>query len=540
MKNATAASRWKDLELHRSIYLRRAIDCSSLTIPSLIPESDQNYGYVAEPYSKLKSLYQGVGSRGVSGLGAKLLLSLYPPSQPFFRLVIDRRKVAKQLAEMGDESESALSQLDLALAGMERDVMRKLDELQARPALFEAIKHLIVGGNALLHIGSDSVRMFSLRSFVCHRDPEGNVTELVIREQVSPEYLQIQIPEKDRDKRDPVDVYTHVTMDPEEDRVEWYQEYDGRKLAGSQGFSKMDSNPWLVLRLHRIAGESYGRSLVEEALGDLQSLESLSQAIVEGSLIAAKAIGLVNPNGTTRADVLARAENGSIVAGNAADVEFLQVQKTNDYATALQTMQMIERRLNFVFLNNEAATRDAARVTAEEIRLMATQLEAGLGGTYSVLSHELQLPLIRRVMHLMSVAGDLPPLPSGLIEPVVQTGLEAIGRGNDKARLTNFIQTIGASLGPEALQQYVNPSELIRRFAASDGIDTEGLVKTEQQLQAEQAQQQQVMLEQQLAQGAIQNGATAAAPPSGSAPQDGAGITAPGGAGAAAPAGAAA
>jgi hypothetical protein len=96
-----------------------------------------------------------------------------------------------------------------------------------------------------------------------------------------------------------------------------------------------------------VAGEAFGRGIVEEALGDLQSLESLSQAIVQGSLIAAKAVALVNPNGTTRADAISRAENGAVVAGNAADVEFLQVQKSTDFATALQTMQIIEKRLNF-------------------------------------------------------------------------------------------------------------------------------------------------------------------------------------------------
>ena len=112
----------------------------------------------------------------------------------------------------------------------------------------------------------------------------------------------------------------------------------------------------------------------------------------------------------------------------------------------------------------------------------------------------------------MSSDGALPAMPKGLIEPVVQTGLEAIGRGNDKARLTNFIQTIGASLGPEALLQYVNAPELMRRFAASDGIDTDGLIKSDSDLQNEQAQQQQLMLEEQLAQGAIANGATTATP----------------------------
>ena len=525
MKTVTAASRWKSLEQLRSTPLRRAIDCSKLTIPSCIPESDQNYGSLPQTYNKLPSLYQGAGARGVSNLSSKIGLALYPPNQPFFKLVLDKAKVQQQLAQMGDDASEIISQLDLKLASYERQIMQKLDELQARPAIAEAIRHLVIGGNAMLHVGKDSIRMFGLRSYVVDRDPEGNVRELVIREQVSREFLPITTSNKEEGAEEEFcDVYTHVTMDPDEDRCEWYQEYDGRRLQAQSGFSKMDACPYLILRLHRVAGEAFGRGIVEEALGDLQSLESLSQAIVQGSLIAAKAVALVNPNGTTRADAISRAENGAVVAGNAADVEFLTVAKNSDFATALQTMQMIEKRLNFVFLNNEAATRDASRVTAEEIRLMATQLESGLSGTYSVLAHELQLPLVKRVMHIMGVDGALPAMPKGLIEPVVQTGLEAIGRGNDKARLTNFIQTIGAALGPEALMQYVDASELIRRFAASDGIDTDGLVKTDDDLQNEQAQQQQLMLEEQLAQGAIANGATTATPvPQGPPPQGGAG-----------------
>jgi hypothetical protein len=525
--NDTAQSRWRSLELYRSQYLRRGIDCSGLTIPTLIPESDQNYGN-GQQFNKLPSLYQGAGARGVSSLSAKLLLALYPPSQPFFRLVMDKGQMEQYIQTSGADPNQLMTELDIALSSMERQILQRMDQLQARAALFEAIKHLIVGGNALLYIGDESIRMYGLRSFCVDRDPEGNVTEIVIRENVSHRHLPPGAEvegDEDSDDRDIEDLYTHVTIDPraETNQVEWFQEYDGKRIPGTSGFSKLESSPWIPLRLHRVAGESYGRSLVEEVLGDLQSLESLSKAIVEGSLIAAKAIGLVNPNGTTRADVLARAENGAIVAGNAADVEFLQVQKTNDFATALQTMQLIERRLNFTFLTNEAVQRDAERVTAEEIRLMAEQLEQGLGGVYSILSNELQLPLIRRVMHMMERGGEMPAVPKGLIEPQVTTGLEAIGRGNDKQRLTNFLQVVAASIGPEQFLQFINPSELIRRYAASDGIDINGLVKSEQELQAANAQQQQVQLAQQLTQGAVANGLT-------TPPQPGAGpATAAGG-----------
>lgn len=513
MKN-TARSRWNNLQLHRSIYLQRAIDCSALTIPALIPQSDMNWGWTGEDYNNLRSLYQGAGAVGVSGLSAKLLLALYPPAQPFFRLTIDKAKLEEYMEQNQADPTELQSQLDIALSSMERQLLLKLDSLKARTALFEAIKHLIVGGNALLYVGAEGVRMYGLRSYVVDRDPEGNISEIVVREQVAEEHLppgtEVKAVKNDDDpSRKPFDLYTYVKVDADRDLVEWHQEYDDKKISRTNGFSKLASNPWICLRMQAIAGESYGRSLTENVIGDLQSLESLSQAIVEGSLIAAKAMFLVNPNGMTRADVLARAENGAIVAGNAADVEALQVQKSNDFSTALQTMQIIERRLNFAFLSNEAIQRNAERVTAEEIRVMAESLDSGLAGAYSLLSTEMQLPLIQRVLYLMEQDGEVPPIPEGLISPQITTGLEAIGRGNDKARLTEFLQTISAALGPEQFLSFINPSELIRRFAASDGIDIAGLVKSEQELQAEQAQGQQLQLEQQLAQGAIQNGATA-------------------------------
>lgn len=514
--NSTAQARFDDLSMYRSIYLRRAIDCSQLTIPSLIPESDENYQTGAEPYNRLLSLYQGVGARGVSSISAKLLLALYPPSQPFFRLVIDKAQIENYMEQTGTQQEDLLSQLDVALSSVERQILTRLDKLQTRPALFEAIKHLIVGGNALLYVSPDNVRMWSLRSYVVDRDPEGNVSEIVIKETVSDKYL----PENTKPKEDTAsgkdkanNVYTHVKFDKQQDRVEWHQEYMGKTVRGSQGFSRIDNCPYLCLRLHKIAGESYGRSLCEEAIGDLNSLESLSKAVVEGSLISAKAMFLVNPNGVTRADSLARAENGAIVAGNAADVEALQVGKAADMSVALQTMQLLERRLSFTFLMNESVQRDAERVTAEEIRLMAEQLESGLAGVYSMLSQELQLPLIKRVLFLMEQAGEIPPIPVDLVDPQITTGLEAIGRGNDKQRLTNFLQVTTAALGPEQMMSLINPSELVRRFAASDGIDIAGLVKTEQELQAQQSQQERLALEQQLASNAVSAGAASPPPP---------------------------
>ena len=44
----------------------------------------------------------------------------------------------------------------------------------------------------------------------------------------------------------------------------------------------------------------------------------------------------------------------------------------------------------------------------------------------------------------------------------------------------------------------LNPSDLLERIATSHGIDTEGLLKSQEQLQAEQQQMQQMQQQQQM------------------------------------------
>ena len=45
-------------------------------------------------------------------------------------------------------------------------------------------------------------------------------------------------------------------------------------------------------------------------------------------------------------------------------------------------------------------------------------------------------------------------------------------------------------MGPEAIQQYINPDEVIKRLAAAQGIDVLNLVKSMQEVQQQQQQQQ--------------------------------------------------
>jgi len=267
-------------------------------------------------------------------------------------------------------------------------------------------------------------------------------------------------------------------------------------VPGSEGSYPLDKTPWIPVRFTKIDGEDYGRGYVEEYLGDLKSLEGLTQSIVEGSAAAAKVLFLVNPNGVTDMAELAEAENGAFREGMVTDVSALQLQKYNDFRVALETSNQINERLSFAFLLNSAVQRSGERVTAEEIRYMANELESALGGIYSILSQEFQLPLVKRLMFQMERQKRLPTLPENTVQPVIVTGLEALGRGNDLNKLQLFFQ---AAAGIAQLPPEINKSDALTRTGAALGIDMKGLVKSQEEIAAEMEQAQQQAMMQQMA-----------------------------------------
>ena len=92
-------------------------------------------------------------------------------------------------------------------------------------------------------------------------------------------------------------------------------------------------------------------------------------------------------------------------------------------------------------------------------------------------------------------SGKAPKLPEKLVKPKIVTGVQGLGRGNDRNKLVEFIGTGSQALGPDIMRQYMNVDEAIKRLATSIGIDTANLVKDAEQIQAEmqQAQQQQLI-----------------------------------------------
>lgn len=473
------------LKNDRQPYETRAENCAKYTIPSLFPKDSDNES------TDYQTPWQAVGARGLNNLASKLMLALFP-MQTWMKLTISEFE-AKNL--IGDDE--GLAKVDEGLSMVERIIMNYIESNSYRVTLFEAIKQLIVAGNALLYMpepeGSatayNPMKLYRLSSYVVQRDAYGNVLQIVTRDQIAfgalPEDVRSAVEKLGGEKKpeESIDVYTHIYLDEESGEYLKYEEVEGVEIDGSDGQYPTDGVPWVPVRMVRIDGESYGRSYCEEYLGDLRSLENLQEAIVKMSMISAKVIGLVNPAGITQPRRLTKAATGDFVPGKREDIDFLQLEKQADFTVAKAVSDQIESRLSYAFMLNSAVQRTGERVTAEEIRYVASELEDTLGGVYSILSQELQLPLVRVLLKQLQATRKIPDLPREAVEPTISTGLEAIGRGQDLDKLERCIEAWTA-LKPMEGDPDINVAVIKLRIANAIGIDTSGILLTEEQKNA--------------------------------------------------------
>jgi hypothetical protein len=491
-----AETRYELLKGDREQYLTRAREASRLTLPYLIPEEGSTAG------RKFYTPYNSVASRGINMLAGKILLVVLPPNISFHRLVLEPKEQI-ELENLDDpeaEDNTAQEAIDDGFSKVERLIDNKINLWRPRPKLHVAMKHLIVGGNGLLYFGKRQTKFFSLNKYVVQRNADDEVIEIVVKEEISPDVidspklrkavedaLKQEAAKTNTPVRKTVNVFTHIMRGPS--RWTSYQEVMGIRVPKSVGTYPLDACPWLALRWEIVDGENYGRGLVEQYIGDVATLEGLWMSLTDAAMAASKTLYGVIPGSTIKKKDLEK-KSGSVIDGNLlTDVTVLaQDKKMSDFNFAAASADKVESRLSFVFLLNSAVQRDAERVTAEEIRFMANEIETALGGVYTTFSEELQLPLVRLALNELIAEGALDGSIKNGVQPVIVTGIDALGRNQEQMRMDTALNRVVNTLGPEIAASHLHPDEYIRRTFNNMGVDGKGLVKTKAQLQQQQQQ----------------------------------------------------
>jgi len=496
--------RYEELEADRTSFFNEGVKMAKLTIPTLLPPLGAASGH------KFNTPYQGLGAHGVNNLASKLLLTLLPPTTSLFRL----EAAEVDLEALGAKSKGEVEQ---GFAKIEAAVRRVIESNGIRISIFETLKQLIVVGNCLLYMmPTNKLKVFRLDRYVIKRDNSGDVMEIITKETIDSRMLPMDVQEEvshyvtESDTKN-IDLYTRSTR---QKNGSWRVEQEVRGIilnskSARPGNYKEDEHPFIPLTFVRATGEDYGRGFIEQLKGDLYSLEGLYKAIIEAAAASARTIFLIRAGSTIDKQQLQNAENLAAMQGNAEDVTTVSVDKAKDLQVAFQTVQLLNQRLSQAFLLNSSVQRDAERVSAEEIRLLAQELESALGGVKSILSQELQIPLIHLILASLNKEGKVPKLPKE-ISVTITAGVESYGRGQDVQALSQYLQIMFQTFGPDVASADINISEIHKRMLTGLGISPLGLIKSPEEKQAEQEQMQQAQEQQALMEAGVKSAPTMA------------------------------
>lgn len=489
MTHESARGRFASLDAKRSGLVTRCERFSELTIRSVLPRTGYDEGQDAAPHD-----VQSVGAAAVNNLVNKMMLAMFAPSRPFMRYELPREQREAMLAALGI-SEEKLKEL---LSTLEMDSIKELDGIAARPKLYDLMTHLVVTGNGLRYMDGDEMRVLSLRNYVGRRNAKGQSVEIILREKVTREDL-------------PEDVQPFCTKTGEDEyHYRWFKKVKNRweetqyigdneitldKYRGSYNEQDVPVHHH-VWRLPD--GANYGIGHVEDYSGDFEGLSSLSEAELNGAILASEFRWLANPGGMTRVEDVETSRNGDVIPGQEGDLVLVSAGAVaNSIAVVSASAEKWTRRLAAGFLMTGGVQRDAERVTAEEIRLLAGELETALGGVYSRLAVDLQLPLAYWLMDRVGAK----EFKDSDFKPVIITGLDALSRNGDLENVRLFIQDVVqiTTLPPEVSQR-LRLDNIFAALASGRGLKANQFVRSEEEAQQGQAEQEEIQQDRELEQ----------------------------------------
>jgi hypothetical protein len=462
--------------------------------------------------------FQSVGAVLLNNASSKLVAALFPTGVPFFK-----NTITKELKQAAAEKNVDDQQLANMLAQVDREAGERLFLNGALAKLTRIIKLLIVTGNMLAYRDPASSKcvVWSVRSFAVRRTAAGEFRCVVLKQLFKFDELPPEV-QSDYEAKNPgrmkpdqqVDFYTVIEKQPGvvNPRVVVWNEVDGIRVGPESSYPEHLS-PWILATWNLDDGQHYGTGLVEDFTGDFAKLSLVSEQLGLYELEALSLLNLVDESAGGVIDEYQEADVGDYVRGKTAAITSYERGDYNKIAAIRGSLGEVIQRLSQAFMYT-GNTRDAERVTAEEIRALAREAEAALGGVYSLLAESLQTPLAYLTMSEVSAA-LMPGLVSKAYKPSIITGTQALSRAVAVQNLLAATQE-AAAIVPALLQldNRIDGAKVMNMIYNARSVDTSLLYKDPDVLAAEAKAKEDAAAQQQDAASAllIQNGQQAINP----------------------------
>ena len=272
-------------------------------------------------------------------------------------------------------------------------------------------------------------------------------------------------------------------------------------------FEGVGSNPFLIFRWAKAAGEVWGRGPLIQSLPAIKTCNLTVQLILENAELSVAGLWQADDDGVVNVDTI-QLVPGTIIPKAAGSNGLQPLSPGGDFNVANLVLADMRANIKRALYNDMLGNpNQSTPMSATEVAERQADLSRRMGSAFGRLQAELVDPVIKRVIWILKQLGriELPTVNNREVSIRSVSPLAQAQAQQDISNTLRFMEAVGTTFGPETLNQTVKQAEATEYLANKFNVP-EQIVRTPAEVQQIQAQQQAEQLELMEARGGVQQG----------------------------------
>jgi hypothetical protein len=265
------------------------------------------------------------------------------------------------------------------------------------------------------------------------------------------------------------------------------------------------SNPFIVFRWGKAAGEDYGRGPIVNALSAIKTTNLTIELVLENAQMSISGIYQMEDDGVTNVDTI-QLVPGTIIPKAQGSRGLEAVQAAGRFDVAQLVLNDMRHNIKMALYNEMLGDPNRTPASATEIAERMADLSRRIGSAFGRLQYEFVNPVLQRVVYILRKRGliELPTVNGREVKIRPISPLAQAQANEDITSVARWLELVGGSFGPEMLNILIDSVETSVYLGKKYGVpDT--LIRDEEQ-RKQLMQMAQEMAQQQAQQAAAPEG----------------------------------
>lgn len=297
------------------------------------------------------------------------------------------------------------------------------------------------------------------------------------------------------------EIVIHELTHREQDSDKWIYTVMLEKVTNNSEPVKLverrySTNPWIISRWMKVAGETFGRGPVLNALPDAKTLNMAKKMELQNASLAISGVWLARNNGVLNGNSI-RIRPGAVIpvqsTGGSMGADLVPLQVGGDLNYAQIIAEDLRQSIKDAMFDRSIPDTGAVRSATEWI-VRQQELQEAIGAPFGRMHQELIIPLYNRILDILNKKGVIDKLKiDGNTVKVQITGALAQAQNlKEVETIVNWAETAMALTGPEVFQATAKVEDMVDKLGALMGIDANLIRTDEERAQVAQAAMQAV------------------------------------------------